>query len=294
MYRTLMVPLDGSELSARALPVADTIARRDDARLHLVHVASPAQVLYIAGLPVIDEQLHSLRRQHEQAYLDQAVAALPPDSAARTRTSLLEAPIVPALLDAIAREHVDLVVLTSHGAGGFERAWLGSVTDALIRHSSVPVLVVPADSELPVADLSSVLVPLDGSAHAAAILPHALAVGGRDARYTLAAVLTPFDAAQPGSRVDVEQRRHITAALAEHAERLRAEGYAVTTQLLENAHPAAALLDAARAGQHSLIALTTHGRGGIRRRLLGSVADKLVRAAQRPVLVYRPPAEDLP
>ena len=251
----------------------------------------PCQVLYIAGLPVIDEALHSQREAHEQAYLEHAVTTLGASPAVEIRTSLLKAPIVPALLQFVASADVDLIVMTTHGASGFERAWLGSVTDQLVRQSPVPVLVVRGSAGRPrsaVPTFERVLIPLDSSDRSRAVLPYALGIGGRAARYTLATVSAPFDAAAPNSRVDVEQRRCSAEALAEIAARLTDEGYLVETRIIVAEHPAAALLAEAQAGQHSLIALATRGQSGLQRNLLGSVSDKLLRAAKVPVLVYCP------
>src|SRR5512138_2571716 len=72
MYRSILVPLDGSPLSEYALPMACDIARRSGALLRLVHVHvlyTPAPI-YVEGMPVIDEQMHSLGKAHERAYLE--------------------------------------------------------------------------------------------------------------------------------------------------------------------------------------------------------------------------------
>ncbi len=70
MYRTILVPLDGSAEGEHALPVARSIAMRAQGTLCLVHVHTPHQIVYVDGVPVVDEALHSLNREQECAYLE--------------------------------------------------------------------------------------------------------------------------------------------------------------------------------------------------------------------------------
>jgi nucleotide-binding universal stress UspA family protein len=213
--------------------------------------------------------------------------------------------------------------MTTHGRGGFVRAWLGSVADALVRRGGVPVLLVrpepaaardaaeateaadftgvadPAGLDLATAPpLDHVLVPLDGSALAEQILEPALALGrSGELRVTLLRV-----APAPPSALPVEQtfvtpdeaaamrraREEAEAYLAGVAERLRAAGHAVEAVVVADHDPARAILRAARERGAQVVALSTNGRGGLARLRLGSVADKLVRGGTCPTLVLRP------
>src|SRR5688572_17994829 len=94
----IVVPLDGSELAERAVPVAAELARRAGAELRLVHVHDPmaAEPIYVKGLPVIDDHMRSLAREHAQAYLDRAPQRLAP--AARVTVDLLDGPVVTAIV----------------------------------------------------------------------------------------------------------------------------------------------------------------------------------------------------
>ena len=132
------------------------------------------------------------------------------------------------------------------------------------------------------------------------MLAPALTLGALfDAEYTLVQVVEAIGSANAqGSPVPPPREQ---AAIAQHhrdaehyletlAVPLRADGYRITTQLVVDPHPALAILRAAGEQRSDVIALATHGRGGVRRLLLGSVADKVLRGADRPVLLYRPPA----
>src|SRR5512134_3053042 len=138
----ILVPLDGSGLAELAVPVAAGLAQRAEAQMRLVHVHVPisAEPIHVEGLPVIDERMRSQRREHEQAYLVGASRRLAGGVA--VSTALIDGPVAAALTAEAERSGAELIVMTTHGRGGFERAWLGSVADALVRTSPVPLLLV--------------------------------------------------------------------------------------------------------------------------------------------------------
>jgi nucleotide-binding universal stress UspA family protein len=198
---------------------------------------------------------------------------------------------------------VDLVVMTTHGRGPFSRFWLGSVADEFLRRAPVPVLLVRPQETKPDLGrepaLRHVLVPLDGSPLAEQILGPAVSLGSLTrADYTLLRVVPPpmfgvYDAGgfaiSPVEEPSLEeQRSHAEAYLDKVAERLRAKSLPVRTQVIVGRQPSEAILEEAQTQAIDLIALATHGLQGLQRLLLGSVADKVIRGASIPVLVYRP------
>jgi nucleotide-binding universal stress UspA family protein len=141
----------------------------------------------------------------------------------------------------------------------------------------------PAPGVLPEPLVEEVVVPLDGSALAEQALGPALGLARLlEATCTLLRVVessgSPAEAAQEEARAYLERV----------AGRLRGEGLSVRPRVVVAPHAAEAILEQARGG--GPIALATHGRGGLGRVLLGSVADKVIRGASAPVLVYRPVA----
>jgi nucleotide-binding universal stress UspA family protein len=296
----ILVPLDGSELAESALPFAAELARRSGAPLELVHVHVPIspEPIHVEGLPVIDEHMRSRRRDHERAYLERMRERLGPDVTASA--VLLDGPVAASLAAHARARGTWLIVLTTHGRGGLERIWLGSVADELTRVSPVPVLLVRPEHSAAAARIGRILVPLDGSKRSEAILEHAAGL----ARYA-DAELVLFEAVQPvGAAVwlpagelsvpadDLLQRQQETAraSLEEAARPLAAAGLRVRTRLEVARSVAGAILAAADAEPAGLVALATHGRSGLARAALGSVADKVVRASRTPVLLFRPPA----
>lgn len=315
MFRSILVPLDGSFFGEQALSVACAIASRSDGQLHLAHVCTPflPDIISIEGLPVIDENLQPLGREHEQIYLQRLSERIIAENELQPITALLdrlhtgarEQSISEALVDYADRARIDLIVMTTHGRGGLSRFWLGSVADELLRRSNVPILMLhPSEDETVSADRAEfrhILVPLDGSALAEQILEHAMALGRpTGARYTLLRTtpLTPpslsMRVAATGimDEVALAARHEAQTYLEEIAQRLRGCGMTVQTRICGADQPAVAILEEARQCGADLIALATHGYGGLTRLFVGSVADKVLRGADVPVLVYRPSETD--
>ena len=311
MYRTILVPLDGSPLAEAALPVASDLAQRTGAELHLVHVTVRATTtpIFVEGLPVVDEQLQSLSKLHEQAYLEQVRDRLRATANLQVTVQLLDPyataeqeQTAPALLAAYATTiDADLIVMMSHGRGGLERFWLGSVADALVRLNPAPILLLRAheDTQEPIqtAPVQRIIIPLDGSTRSESILPYALALGQTlGARYTLMHVnvsalpsqVPPFITP---TVLDTEQTERERAKAQRYlemiAQGIQSTGALVETQVLVSDQVVAAILDESRRDGYSLIAMSTTGRSGLRRLLLGSVADKVLRRAEVPMLIHR-------
>ena len=304
MYRKLLVPLDGSTFGEQALAYACDIAQRSGAGLHLAHVHTLNTIIYVAGMPVIDAELQSLAQDHERAYLEQIRERLTATTGLSITCANLDSDgsVASTLARCIETHAIDLVTMTTHGRGGLERAWLGSVADALVRCSSVPLLLLRPGERAP--DIAQpprfkrILIPLDGSVLSEQILSPALEFGRlMQAEYTLLRAAEPFvmvgyaplaQVSRPDLKMSQEGLDEAQRYLARVAERLQAEGFSIRTRALQATHPAAAILDEAHRQDTDLIAMTTHGRSGIARLLLGSVADKVLRGAALPMLIQRP------
>jgi nucleotide-binding universal stress UspA family protein len=298
MYQSIVVPLDGSPFGEHALSFALTIARRTDATLHLVHVHGALETQHRPGTPHDDDMLDSQQRAAEQTYLADVMQRLTNVWDGPITTTLLDGPVAATLLDHVATCGADLVVMTTHGRGAVSRFWLGSVADRVLRHAPMPILLIrPGETA---ADLTRapvfthMLIPLDGSALAEQVLPHATALGRlMDANYTLLQAVNPIltsygpEVYVPSDEILDQWLSMAQAYLDGVADRLRIEGLQVQAKVVLGA-PALGVLDYARTHQVDLIALATHGRGGFSRLFLGSVADKMVRSADVPILVYRP------
>jgi len=309
MYRTIMVPLDGSSLGEYALPLALGIARRAGATLDLVHVCTALGPNAFGGeldAPVLGETRREQLRVRARAYLEQLAGSLSARWEVAITATVLDGRAVDTLYDHALASGADLVVMTTHGYGPLTRAWMGSVADKLVRRLPMPILLTrPHDQALDLLEkvheqtFEHVLIPLDGSALSEEILRPALALGAlMDAKYTLLQALDPLVAEHThppyAAGLDPamleELRQSALAYLAGVAARLRAQSLEVRTNLVV-AQPHVAILDYTREHAVDLIAMSTHGRGGLARMLLGSVADKVIRGADVPVLLQRPCGE---
>jgi nucleotide-binding universal stress UspA family protein len=309
MIRSILVPLDGSTFGEHALPLATSLARRAGATLYLAHVHQVVPPATIAGVAVMDTlDLHL--RQDEQAYLADVARRLTDNGPIQVHHSLLDGEVVSALRANAALVEADLVVMSTHGRGALGRFWLGSVADQLVRDLPRPVLLVRPHEGKPdlhrEPDLGHILLPLDGTPEGEKILEPALGLGKLfDASYTLVRVIKPALRANylpDGSSVQalshsiltevqmLQKHLHDEAAgyLEGVAGRLRERGFGVQTRVIVDEQPAVGILLEAQIRQAGLIAMETHGRSGLSRLFLGSVADKVVRGGMVPVLLNRP------
>jgi nucleotide-binding universal stress UspA family protein len=301
MIRSILVPLDGSRFAEAALPVAERLARDTHSKVRLVMVHMPESVLVGAGEMSIwslpDRPDH---REQEHAYLVATALRLGEVGDPLT-AELIEGDPGPALAESIASNPPDLIVMAAHGRGPLARLWVGSVSDHLVRHVSVPILLVhPADALEAGSAFRHILVPLDLSEESAAILEPAQALARIfDAHLTLVHVLEPAfhtTAIAPGMPLPMPVDGQLVALYRERAQqrldreadRLRNEGFRVATRIDVGTTVASTLLELLHSGDYDLVAITTHGRGGWRRAVLGSVADMLVRHSAKPALVLRP------
>ena len=272
MFTQIMVPLDGSELAERALPCAERLARSTGATLHLVRVAGPVFARDAGADKEVDYADFLLAEMRDaDAYLEQVRARL--DTAGLTvRARRITGTIAGALLDYAHEESIDLIVLTSHGRTGFARFALGSVAEHLLHAGTTPLVLVRAFG--PAVALERAVVPLDGSRQAEAAL-------GMVARLAPAVVqvvtlLRVVDQAEEGLKAE--------RYLAEVVQRLTPEGLVCQWQVLQG-DPAQAILDVA--GMDRFVVMATHGRLGLTRWALGSVADRVARGGAAAVLLVR-------
>ena len=303
MFSKIIVPLDGSEFGELALSTALGVATESGASVCLATVVSTlTPPRYTQPVTSIDQETYRDAEAHARAYQRSVVEKI--------RESGIEVPIstfvgvgrVVDTLDRKVRESgADLLVIATHGRGPLMRSWLGSVADGLVRCTPCPVLIIrPEKGEVPeltkTVAFKNILVALDGSTEATEILGHVPSLASPlGAQVSLLRVIPPYVPAGPPHLPHLTPEEADLASEAESAARslsdasrtLREMGLEVETHVMSGSHPADGILSFAREKSPDAIALTTHGRGGITRMLLGSVVDKVVRAAHGPVLVYR-------
>ena len=296
MLKAILVPLDGSTTGEEALPVAEHLARRAGATLHLATVYVPPSALLLAGeAPAAAAALDDDARRRTEAYLERSADAARCAQGLSVTATLLEGPPAVALAHYARAHHMDLVVMTTHGRGGLSRWWLGSVADRLLRRTTVPVLLLPPRAHPQAGEFHRILVALGGESDETVLEP-AVGIAGLGSGTALhlvrvvppsVPIMSPLTAFPAPARPDWAKRREIEArtALARTASRLEGRGVQASTEVLAAENVAEAVLDQAGAMAADLIIVGTHGAGGVERLILGSVADKVIRGAGRPVLV---------
>ena len=301
MYKVIMVPTDGSGFDREAIRVALRIAERNNAKVRLVRVLATGSLFgasdetertLIAVDAVRSERNRALSELYALAAEGRTV------SNALVQVDLHSGPVNDVLQGYAKRNDVDLIVISTHGRSGIARLSLGSVTDSLIRHTTIPVLVVrPATSYLNPQVRESfkrIVVPLDGSVLAEQILPRVTALAKfEEAEITLLNVLIPESYSQK-EIVDSSMpwwENDITAAqtyLFRVAGALRRDGIPVTTDVVIGENVAQSIGEFAGREKADLIAIATHGRGGLARMLRGSVADAVLHSSRMSMLVFKP------
>ena len=299
MYRVIMVPTDGSGFDREAIRVALRIAERTAARVRLVRVLATGSFFGVAddAMPVTVDVARSERDRALSELYSLAVECRATSKADIT-VDLHSGPVSDVLQGYARRNDVDLIVISTHGRSGISRLSLGSVTDSLIRHTTIPVLVVkPPTSYLNpqlVKGFRRIIVPLDGSDLAEQILPRVLTLAKlEEAEVTLLNVLIPqsysqkeiADPSLPWWDKDIALAKSYLFRI---AARLRREGVATTTDIVIGENIANAIGDFASREKADLIAIATHGRGGLARMIRGSVADAIMHSGRMSMLVFKP------
>lgn len=307
MYRTLIVPLDGSATSELALPCVALMASATGAAIELVRVHH----LYALEPKADREWVESIRRD-EADYLARTAAYAQLEVACQVSFAVLEGPVVDAICDYARERDGALIVMSTHGRTGFSRLWFGSVADGVMHHTSSPVLLVrppreaSESAELPLPRGGLILVPLDGSDFAEQVLPHAVALSHAiDGEIFLLQVVQPMPAPAPqptfpyalshdllgGSTRAVRDRADQYLSGLARTLRLRHAPVTVEYGVQVSENPATAIIECVHARAPAAVALATHGRGASRL-LMGSVADKVLRGGPRVVLLLRPQLRD--
>ena len=306
MYSRIIVPMDGSPFSETALPYARAIAASLAIPVELVEAFDvlPPAAHHRHWAEAVRRMLADAER-NSRRYLGQIQEGLRSAGLVATATTLPGAP-ARALVDWLVREPEALVVMSTHGRGGIARWALGSVADKVLHSIPNPVLLIRSDAESAPAngvEVQTVLVPLDGSDLSEGSLSHAAAVAmGLGACIKLMQVTGTTDfyrryldrasaeegliSAEELVQADAEDARTSLAAASRRLAQEFGFGGQVTITHVQGQNPAEAIVEVAVA-EPTLVVMTTHGRSGINRLVLGSVTDRVVRHANAPVLVVR-------
>lgn len=301
MYQRIVVPVDGSSLAEHAIPFAADLAHRAAGRIRVVRVHVPVVPLMPPsdmGALFYDPAWDRDARAMEQKYLSDLVARLRAEGRSPVDGALLDGvDIAAAIEEDAALWDASLIVTTTHGHGGAALAWLGSVASGVVRNARRPVLVIPEKAGTAPPEIRRILVAHDGTPTSDAVIEPAVAMARTyGAAVTLVRVVAPPLVGDVWSALSSEglDRFGVDKSAERAKEQLDEIGRAftkaglnVSATVIVNTNPARALIDEIARVNADVVAMSTAGRG-LSRLIVGSVADKVLRSCDRPVLIRRP------
>ena len=278
-HHPILVPVDGSQRAEAALPYAVALAEAVGVGISLLAVVDDL------GAGAHADRLEALVGEGLRSYLHRLAEQL------RAGGTLVEAAVRqgdPAATILAQAQHARAIVMTTRGLGGLDRWRLGSVADKVMRLAPCPVVLIRPGEDTSVGDQPwqprRILVPLDGSPLAEEALPTAYgwatALGSAvvlvQVQPWLSTQMAIYDGYVPDAgRLEEEAAQAAEEYLAAVRQRAPA-GLTVTSEVLRG-DPTICLIDFAETQPVDLVVMSSHGRGGVRRMVLGSVADRIVR-----------------
>jgi nucleotide-binding universal stress UspA family protein len=302
MFKNILVPLDGSAVSEAALPSAKALAARAGGRLILVRAAHVQRAMAGAvnqqrAIAEAEEYLSTRAKELATNGFEIETGVPFGGSAARW------------ILEEVDLRHADMVIMATHDRIGPDRWVHGSVAEAVVGHADVPVLLIRPTHAAQLADgligqRPVLVVPLDGSVLAEGVLPRAREFAATFAGHIVLVGVVPRPGdlmAAPGGVMSYvgDDHKRLQAEAEDYlngiASQLTADGLSVDVAV-RSGNPAQQI--AATASEHSAVAvvMASHGRTGIVRSILGSVAGETLHRSPCPVMLIRPatlrPAEE--
>ena len=284
-------------MAEKALPFAEGLAAKFDAVLVLLGIEG--SIADESAIPA--SQLETIKAS-TLGYLEQKAAIIRKKGIKVNAEFRIDEPAW-GIVDYARTNYTDLIVIATHGRSGLRRWVLGSTADRVLRATEKPVLLIRAKEGGPDAiekrTLSRIIVPLDGSAEAEEILPHVEGLADRfPVEVILLQVITNKTYLEPSAdgmayryedsteEMIVNRKMHAEDYLGTIKERLEAQGIQTTIMVVAS-DAGSGIIDTAQQTNADLVAMTTHGRSGIKRWVYGSVADKVLHAGTTPLLLVR-------
>ena len=302
MFEKILLPLDGSVLAETAIPFVRDLAGQLEAEVYLLHACPPEHKTYLRMHQLyLDNIAENLRQRIKEDWQ--------PSGEPKIQVEVIIDEPVKVIFDYVKEKVISMVALTSHGSTGL-RAWaMGSVADKVVRGVGVPVLlirikegrVIPEKKGL----IQKILLPLDTSDASSISVPYTVQLAKK-----LKASITLFSMAQTiyvqnfvsmggmgggfaGNldSVDDATKKYTDEYLQGIADGIRKEGVEVTQTSLLSMDAAYEILEMERKIQPDLVVMATRGRSNISRWVLGSVAEKVLREGDRPILMIKEAAK---
>jgi nucleotide-binding universal stress UspA family protein len=303
-YTKILVPLDGSPLSESILPYAVSLAESLGTPIELLHVIDLDLLrTYFntqQGRPI--DEVEKQMKAHATEYLQKLAASLSKTLNVRQTVALGSAQMM--IVAQAEKENGTLLAMATRGHSGVKRWFFGSVADKVLHSATTPLLLFKGSPERILgkdAMIKRVLVPLDGSGLAEQVLSHVTILAKAmnlevelmriySLPMTVGALASPpaYPIGAQMLTVDAFREEAVDYLEAKVQQLREGEGLPEVSHTVTQGEAADQIIEAAHQTQHSLIAMSTHGRSGVGRWILGSVADRVIRQSGDPVFVIRP------
>jgi nucleotide-binding universal stress UspA family protein len=304
MFERILIPLDGSPRAELILSQVARMLRRENAEILLLQVLTIPPSIGRADLTY----LRRVERENGQAYLE-ALAGRFRAQGAKVHGRLVEGSPAEVILDTARREGATLIAMTTHGRTGLARWAMGSVAEKVARAADIPLLLVRSFRRSPEGDLEPlvpeelpfrrILVPVDGSPTSMSVVTPAEKFAQLFESEILVLHVRPLFIPPSAGPLGIEAALPLVQPAPsptdeddmteKAADRFRQAGLRVR-RLTTEGDAASAILDLSASQNVDLIALGSHGRSGFSRWALGSVAERILRSSEVPLLLVRTPA----
>ncbi|HEU4637447.1 MAG TPA: universal stress protein [Candidatus Binatia bacterium] len=298
MYEAILVPLDGSKTAEKVLPYARYLAGKFKVPVELLAVVDVVEI----ASHMTSEKVHFLDTiiedavQHSTTYLRGVATTI---AGTNVRCSVEKGRAEDTIIEKAATDKTMLITMATHGRSGLNRFLLGSIAEKVLRGTVNPLLLIRAGDEKSQGEamLKSIIVPLDGSELAEAVLPIVADMAKKlDLEIELFRTYhVPYNVYSGDEGLYAVNYEELLAGLrdeaAEYLEKKAADlkrlGVAKVQCITKEGLAADEIISLGRKTPDNLIAMSSHGRSGVRRWVLGSVTELVVRHSGDPVLVIR-------
>jgi len=293
MYERILVPLDGSELAEAALPYAKELAVRLGSEITLIHVIQSAKDYQMHEYYA--ERMTTLARQAAENYLEK-----PEGKAIEVESRMLAGNPAEEITHYVDREDIDLIVMATHGYSVLRHWALGSVAYNVIRATNRPVVLIRAKDALPEVPsegiLCKMLVPLDGSKESETIVPYVEELASRLKMdvVLLQVVESDYYPMDPEGSANIVYRERLIDSCRAFAKdylekigaQLKQKGI-ISKSEVKTGSTAREIAKLTKETSASIVAMATHGRFGTGCWIFGSVAEKVLREGNTPLLIVK-------
>jgi len=298
VFTRILIPLDGSKVAEQVMPYARAFARGLNLPVELLAVVDVGALLTSVDRARLFDNLAEQESLKSKQYLERIAERF---IGSRVKRSVEQGSAAEAIIEKAAADKSTLIAMTTHGRSGLNRWLLGSVAEKILRGTTNPLLLVRAFHDGKVegeATLRSIVAPLDGSVLAESALPTVTMIAKKLGLeiFLFRAYGNPYSPFTSGSgpyAVNLDQlmasvRDEARDYLEEKMAELGKQGVEEISYLLQEGIAADEIVAVGSHTPDSLIAMCSHGRSGVKRWVLGSVTETVVRHSDSPVLVLRP------